>query len=107
MLSVLHLNKIYTVYIFTTAIAALIFSFFDKAKVINHFYFTYLVILIPFFASNAILTGTFIEDEVVWYNNMENLGIRILTIPIEDFVYGFSLILFVLLIQEKLKSMYK
>lgn len=106
-LSVLHLNKIYTVYIFTTAIAALIFSFFDKAKVINHFYFTYLVILIPFFASNAILTGTFIEDEVVWYNNMENLGIRILTIPIEDFVYGFSLILFVLLIQEKLKSMYK
>ena len=106
-LSVLHLTKTYTNYIFITAIVALIFSFFDKAKVINHFYITYLIILIPFFASNAILTGTFIENEVVWYNHLENLGIRVLTIPIEDFVYGFSLILFVLLIREKLKSLYR
>ena len=105
-LSVLHLGKSYTNYIFITAIGALIFSFFDKAKVINHYYITYLIILIPFFASNAILTGTFIEKEVVWYNHLENLGIRVLTIPIEDFVYGFSLILFVLLIREKLKRLY-
>jgi lycopene cyclase domain-containing protein len=105
-LTVLHVNKAYTVFIFITALVALIFSFFDKTKLINHFYITYLIILIPFFATNAILTGTFIENEVVWYNNTENLGIRFFTIPIEDFVYGFSLILFVLLTREKLKSWY-
>jgi lycopene cyclase domain-containing protein len=33
-----------------------------------------------------------IESEVVWYNDMENLGIRVFTIPIEDFGYAFSLI---------------
>ncbi len=33
-----------------------------------------------------------------------DFGIRVLTIPIEDFAYGFSLILFVLLIRERLKK---
>jgi lycopene cyclase domain-containing protein len=48
--------------------------------------------LIPFFIVNGILTGSFIEGEVVWYNNNENLGIRILTIPIEDIVYAFNML---------------
>jgi lycopene cyclase domain-containing protein len=47
---------------------------------------------------NGILTGSLIEKEVVWYNPDEILGLRVLTIPAEDFVYGFSLILFNLLV---------
>ena len=54
--------------------------------------FAYLVILIPFLIVNGILTGTGLEEPVVWYNNEENVGIRLLTIPIEDSIYGFLLI---------------
>lgn len=57
------------------------------------FYLSYILILVPFFISNGILTGTGIPEEVVWYNNEENLGIRVGTIPIEDSIYALLLIL--------------
>jgi lycopene cyclase domain-containing protein len=41
---------------------------------------------------NGILTGLFIDDSVVWYNNSHTLGMRIGTIPLEDFFYAFLLI---------------
>ena len=57
--------------------------------------------LIPFFIVNGILTGSFIENEVVWYNNTENLNIRLFTIPIEDSVYAFTLILLCLFVMKR------
>jgi lycopene cyclase domain-containing protein len=53
-----------------------------------------------------VLTGSFIESEVVWYNNEENLGIRFFTIPVEDFAYGFSMIFLSLMLRDKLKTLY-
>jgi len=100
----LNYDKVYTVYILSVVILALILSQLGKAEVIQSFYLTFLVILIPFITVNAILTGSFIEEEVVWYNHSENLGIRFLTIPVEDFGYAFSLILFNLLLIDKLKN---
>jgi len=99
-------GKIYTVYIFSTLIAALLISLFCKSEIINHFYLTFILILVPFLAVNAILTGTFIESEVVWYNNNENMGIRFITIPVEDFGYAFSMILLNLQLREKIKSLF-
>jgi lycopene cyclase domain-containing protein len=99
-----NFEKAYTTYIFSLLALVLLFSFFDKTHVINSFYCTFLVILIPFVIVNAILTGSFIDEPIVWYNNHENLGIRFLTIPVEDFGYAFSLILFNLLLRNKLKK---
>ena len=62
-------------------------------ELLRSFYITFLFMLIPFFIVNGILTGTGIDGNVVWYNDAENLGIRMGTIPIEDSVYAFSLIL--------------
>jgi lycopene cyclase domain-containing protein len=101
-----NFDKTYTIYIFTTLITALALSLSGKSNILNHFYVTFLLILIPFLAVNAILTGTFIDGEVVWYNNNENLGIRFLTIPIEDFGYAFSMILLNLLLRDKLKNLF-
>jgi lycopene cyclase domain-containing protein len=60
--------------------------------------------LIPFFIVNGILTGSFIEVPIVSYNNSENLGIRLFTIPIEDIGYAFSMLFGNLMIFETLKK---
>lgn len=62
-------------------------DWFGKALVI------YGILLLPFFIVNGILTGSGLEEPVVWYDDTENLGIRMLTIPVEDAFYGFALIL--------------
>lgn len=53
----------------------------------------YPVLLIPIFIVNGILTGTGLESPVVWYDNNENLGLRLTTNPFEDVIYGFELLL--------------
>lgn len=51
---------------------------------------------------NGILTGSFIADEVVWYNNNENMAFRLGTIPFEDVFYGMALLLLNTAIYEHL-----
>jgi lycopene cyclase domain-containing protein len=59
----------------------------------GRFYLSYAVVLIPFLIVNGVLTGSYIPEEVVWYNDEENLSRRIFTIPVEDIFYGMLLIL--------------
>jgi lycopene cyclase domain-containing protein len=96
-------DKVYTAIYGSVAIFAIILTSISFAQLLNRFYLTFIVILIPFFLVNSILTGSFIPQEVVWYNNSENMGIRIFTVPVEDISYAFSLILFNLLLISKLE----
>ena len=103
----LHTGKIYTVYIYGVMILLLLYMMMTSVSLLESFYMTYLVILVPFLIVNSILTGSFIEGEVVWYNNAENLGIRIFTIPKEDFSYGFTLILLNLILRDKFRAKFE
>ena len=90
----LYSDKLYTLGTFAGLAALLLcLKFWIKSKWLGRFYFSYLVLLLPFFIVNGILTGTGPDEPVVWYNDEENMSVRILTIPLEDFFYGMFLIL--------------
>ena len=99
-------DRKYTLFSSSVMAITLIVALLDKNSVLNIFYITSLIILIPFLLVNGILTGTLINDEVVWYNAKEITGIRLLSIPVEDFAYGFSLILINLLIMGYLQKLF-
>lgn len=68
----------------------------------GHFLLTYGIHLIPFFLVNGWLTSL----PVVLYNDAENLGIRLGTIPADDAIYSLALIgINVLIYEWRLQSM--
>ena len=102
--ALLNFNKAYTFYNYLILSALLIYSYLTKNKELPIFYLTFLIIRIPFVIVNGILTGTFIAEPVVWYNNSENLGIRLGTIPIEDAGYAFTMLFGSIILIEKFKK---
>ncbi|MEB2783200.1 lycopene cyclase domain-containing protein [Algoriphagus persicinus] len=93
-LAFLNLDKLYTSVNFMVGALALgIHWLIFKDKYMGRFLFAYLVHLIPFILCNGILTGGLTPEPVVLYNNAENLGIRIWTVPIEDTIYSMTLLL--------------
>lgn len=87
-------NKYYTSVTFlSTAFVCLLLKFILKINWFGKSVSVYVLLLVPFLIVNGILTGTGLEEPVVRYNNSEILGLRLLTIPVEDIFYGFILIL--------------
>jgi lycopene cyclase domain-containing protein len=76
----------------SAAFACLVVKLLGGGRLLGKCIATYAILLIPFFLVNGVLTGTWLQEPVVWYNNEENLSVRLLTIPVEDIFYGFSLI---------------
>ena len=52
----------------------------------------FLICFLPFFIMNGILTGAITEEPVVWYSETQKVAGRIGTIPFEDILYNFSLL---------------
>ena len=106
-LALANYDKWYTLVNFSLAIPLTWLVYKYNPQLLQHFFLTFLVMLIPFFIVNGVLTGSWIDNQVVWYNNAENLGIRMGTIPIEDSIYAYSMILMNLYFFEYLCSRFK
>ena len=103
-LLIFNFGKWYTTVNFIFFLALLIYGLKNHLKILQEYLPSFGVILIPFFLVNGILTGGFIESPVVWYNNEENLGFRLFTIPFEDVFYAFNLLFSIQLIFNHLKT---
>lgn len=101
---IIFYKKYYTcwTFIFTGLILFALHFINKKTKIFNAglFVVSYAVMLIPFLIVNGFLTAI----PVVLYNDAENLGIRIYSIPFEDTFYGMLLILMNVMIYEKLRT---
>jgi lycopene cyclase domain-containing protein len=101
-LGLLHLDKLYTSITFLGTAAYLAFVvFLLKPAWLGRFYVGYGISLIPFFLVNGLLTGSMLEEPIVWYNNAENLGIRMGTVPVEDSIYLLLLLLMITTFYEQ------
>lgn len=103
----LNLDKLYTSINALVLLITLVLGSIFYPKILQRFYMSFLVLMFPFLLVNGILTGMFTSEPVVWYNDLDNLQIRILTIPVEDFGYAFSMLFCNLMIFEALKSQQK
>jgi lycopene cyclase domain-containing protein len=85
-------EKAYTFYTFIFCVLAIFMLYLFRNKNsfrADVFLLGYLISIVPFFIVNGLLTAI----PVVIYNNAENLGIRLYTIPFEDVFYGMLLML--------------
>ena len=96
-------GKMYTTSTFGgLALLLLLLQLWMRPIWLGRAYFAYLVLLIPFLIVNGILTGSFLEEAVVWYNDGQNLNVRIGTIPVEDVFYGLLMFLITVMVYEGL-----
>lgn len=90
-IALLHYDKTYTLVTATVTAATLIYlHFISRAAWIGKASLIFCILMFGFFPVNGVLTGTGLESPIVNYNPESFLNIRILTIPIEDVVYGYT-----------------
>ncbi|MFD1553720.1 lycopene cyclase domain-containing protein [Putridiphycobacter roseus] len=65
---------------------------------------TFFIVMVPFIVINGALTGWFTDNPVVWYNDIHNFGLRLGTIPYDDIIYNFSLIIGVIMLRDRLQK---
>ncbi|MFC3157946.1 lycopene cyclase domain-containing protein [Chryseobacterium arachidis] len=105
LIGIYYHDRIYTCITFiTTACSLFILYFVLKERWIGKASLIYLILMPGFLMVNGVLTGTGLESPIVNYNINDFIGIRILTIPIEDTVYGYEMILWNICLFQRFKK---
>lgn len=82
-------NRLYTLVTFGLLVILLILlQVILKVKWLNRFYLAFIISLVPFYIVNGVLTSI----PVVLYNNHQNIGLRVGTVPFEDHFYSMALL---------------
>lgn len=94
-------DQIYTFITFLLTGLALLVVGAVKPNWLGRFYLAYFVSLLPFLLINGILTGSLIESPIVNYDETQIIGLRLITIPVEDAIYNLLMLLIVFSIYER------
>jgi lycopene cyclase domain-containing protein len=101
LLAVFNLSSLYTSITFgLLAVLHVVHLRVFGTRVLGRFYLAYLVHLVPFLLVNGVLTYL----PIVWYNNDYNLGLRLVSIPVEDTMYSMLMLLLTISIYEGLRQ---
>jgi lycopene cyclase domain-containing protein len=100
-LALFNTQKAYTFYncLFAFILLSIHYLIWKKDWM-GYFWLAYIIHLIPFFIVNGILTA----KPMVIYNNLETLGIRLYSIPVEDTIYALICLLLPITIMEWLQG---
>lgn len=103
-LSIVFVDRIYTFTTFSLLSLFLIWHLLvNRSDFLGRFYLLFIIVQIPFIIVNGVLTGMFTDEPIVWFNNAENMGIRLITIPVDDIGYNMLMLLIVITILEMFK----
>jgi lycopene cyclase domain-containing protein len=102
---------------FACALLLFVHLIWLKRSCLARFIFMYIAVLPAFLASNGILTGLkfwkypffnanpeTIADQIVWYDNTHNLGLRLFSMPVDDLAYGMTMLLLTVTVYEGMKA---
>jgi len=103
-LALTHPTRLYTsLKVGIASLAVLGVLYLLRPNYLARFLLTYLISWVPFLLMNGILTGAFIDGQVVWYSPAHILGFRIGTIPVEDAYYSLMMLLMTTVTYEALR----
>ena len=92
-LAVLFFKNAYTISVLILTILILLYIIYYRPDWIGYFFSMYLIIhVFPFLLVNGVLTGYITDLPPVWYDSNNIIGVRLGTIPVEDFLYSFILL---------------
>jgi lycopene cyclase domain-containing protein len=98
---IIYYDRTYTIVNAGICFSILVFAaFIYKFRNLGRFYVAFFVSLIPFVIFDGIITAL----PIVSYNDSENMGIRLLTIPVEDMFYCLSMLLCPVILMDYFKQ---
>ncbi|MEJ6686639.1 MAG: lycopene cyclase domain-containing protein [Crocinitomicaceae bacterium] len=93
LLALMNLENWYTLSACSLAVMCAVFAIRGKYIWYPRVIFAFVVAQLPFLIVNGVLTGAATPEPIVWYSEFHITGVRILTIPVEDVFYNFSLLM--------------